>query len=295
MCGIFAFSHSTALTRLMTPTLAICMEQRGNQSWGVTDGDFIHKQKGAITDTFVDCDLDGPVYHTRMASVGAVSDRNAHPFHFEADNIITGVHNGHISNYWALKQKYNRQDAEVDSEHIFMNLAEKKPVADLAGSGAIVWYEQPADKSVARRRYFSRFNTEAFHFAKMKSGEVVFASTVDSIRVAAQLAGGQIEHFYKTEEKMRYWLEEKAPGDFALYHDLKLPWAEAPVTYTLPAVTHGSHRNNSSFGGIRTIAADECPSRSGCNGKVTEEELICKFCLTELQKDIFGEHMVSAS
>lgn len=277
----------------MTPTLAIAMEQRGDQSWGVTDGEFIHKQKGSITDTFVDCDLDGPVYHTRMASVGAVSDRNAHPFHFEAKNIVTGVHNGHISNYFALKNKYNRNDAEVDSEHIFMNIAEGKPVADLAGNGAVVWYEQPADKSMARRRFFSRFNTEALHFAKMKSGEIVFASTADSIRIAAQLASAKIDFFYKTEEKVRYWLEEKGKGDFALYHDLKLPWAEDPVTYTYTGGSSSGTR--SSFGGVRTIAADDCPSRSGCNGKVTEDELICKWCMDELRKDIFGDQTVAGA
>src|SRR5665213_1627933 len=216
MCGIAGFSNSTSLTRLMTPTLLLCMEQRGDQSWGVTDGDFIYKTAGAISDTFIDCGLDGPVYHTRMASVGAVSDRNAHPWHFEDKNVITGVHNGHISNYAALKQKYGRTEAEVDSEHIFMNLAEGKPVADLAGSGAIVWYEHPADHPDQKRRYFSRFNSDSMHFAQMKSGEIVFASTKASIQIAANLASAEIDFFYDTEEKTRYWIEPEQgkPGHY---------------------------------------------------------------------------------
>src|SRR6185369_5475907 len=115
MCGIFGFSNTTPLTRLMTPTLAICMEQRGDHSWGVTDGEAIYKRKGSIIDTFEDCDFDGPVDHTRMATVGVVSDRNAHPFRYEGKYIVTGVHNGHISNYAALKERYkNRSTFEVD-------------------------------------------------------------------------------------------------------------------------------------------------------------------------------------
>lgn len=294
MCGIFTFSHSTQLTRLMTPTLAICMEQRGDHSWGVTDGDFLYKTKGSIIDTFVDCDLDGPLYHTRMASVGAISDRNAHPFHFEDKNIITGVHNGHISNYDALKTKYGRKDAEVDSEHIFLNLAEGKPVADLTGSGAIVWYEQPADKSVPMRKYFSRFNTEAFHFAKMRSGEIVFASTKDSIQIASQLAGGQIQHFFDTTAKKRYWIEqdpELAPGQMGLYSDILLPWAESPVytqvTHT-PSVSYTHHGGFNTRGGLHSITAGDCPARMCATGKITKDQIICDHCFKSLKDDIFG-------
>lgn len=288
MCGIFGFSNSTPLTRLMTPTLAICMEQRGDHSWGVTDGDYIYKRKGSIVDTFVDCDLDGPVYHTRMASVGAISDRNAHPFHFEDKNIVTGVHNGHISNYNALKDKYKRPDFEVDSEHIFAHLAEGKPVADLTGSGAVVWYEQPADKSVEMRRYFSRFNTEALHFAKMHSGEIVFASTRDAIIIASQLASGQIEHFYNTEAKKRYWIEPDPdrPGHMNLYHDIELPWAEAPVWHA-PSVT--PNRGRSTYLGLHSITAGDCPARMCTDGRIGPDEIICHKCFEDLKRDIFGE------
>lgn len=301
MCGIMGFSHSTPLTRLMTPTLAIAMEQRGDQSWGVTDGEFIYKRKGSIVHTFEDCDLDGPVYHTRMATIGVVSDRNAHPFRYEGKYIITGVHNGHISNYAALKEKYKRNDFEVDSEHIFANLAEGKTVADFMGSGAIVWYQQPADKSEPMRRYFSRFNSENMHFAKMKSGEIVFASTKDSIIIASQLAGGHIQHFYDTEQKRRYWIEEdpENKGHMALYHDITMPWAESPIQWSQPAstsyATHG--RSYGGFGrrgsGLHSITGSHCPSRLCNDGKLKEDQVICDHCLKELREDIFGTGMAA--
>jgi len=294
MCGIFLFSHTTPLTRLMTPTLAIAMEQRGDNSWGVTDGEFIFKRKGSIIDTFQDCDLDGPVYHTRMATVGVNSDRNAHPFRFEGKNIVTGVHNGHIANYVALKEKYKDRSAfEVDSEHIFAHLAEGKPVAELSGSATVVWYEQPADKSVPMRRYMSRFNSENMHVAKMKSGEIVMASTKDAIIIASQLAGGHIAHFYDTEAKRRYWIEPdpEKPGHMGLYQDMLLPWAEHPVVWSTPSTpTHGhSYGGFRGRGGLHSITGDSCPSRMCADGKLKTDEVICAHCFSELRKDIFGD------
>jgi len=281
----------------MTPTLAICMEQRGDHSWGVTDGDFIYKTKGSIIDTFVDCDLDGPIYHTRMASVGAISDRNAHPFRYEGKYIVTGIHNGHISNYAALKSKYaGRKDFEVDSEHIFAHLAEDKSVAELTGSGAIVWYQQPADKSEPMRRYISRFNSEAMHFVKMKSGEIVFASTKDSLIIASQLASGVIEHFYETEQRKRYFIEPdpQRSGHMALYSDITMPWGDKPVQWvTTPTPTSNyGYNSRGRYQGLHSISGGECPARMCMNGKITEDQVICDHCLSELKKDIFGEHAV---
>src|SRR5580698_6744639 len=112
MCGIFGFSRTDEVTRRMTGILADRMESRGHDSWGVTDGDFIYKETGRITEGWQELDLEGPTYHTRAASCGAVSERNAHPFDFTGSNglRVVGVHNGHISNWQSLKTKHNRKD-----------------------------------------------------------------------------------------------------------------------------------------------------------------------------------------
>lgn len=277
MCGIWAISRTTELTRLMTPTLAIAMEARGDDSWGVTDGEFTYRDAHAITESFIDFQLEAPLYHTRAASVGCVSERNAHPFTFKDKYIITGVHNGHLSNYTDLKTKYNRTNFEVDSEHIFAHLAAGLPVAELDGWGAVAWYEAPADQPEARERYFSRFKSDAFAFGKMKSGEIVFASTEAAIKTAAILAGGEVEFFYKTEPNIRYFIKLGDNGDDHLWHDKPLPWGDKP--YRIPFVNavgasgrivHGNH-------GVWDCQVPQC------QGKIKSmEHLICEACYNRL-------------
>ncbi len=287
MCGIFGFSNTTRITQLMTPTLAIAMEQRGGDAWGVTDGTFIWKDPTSICDTFVDCELDGPSYHTRARSVGANSERNTHPFHFEGTHaVVTGMHNGHISNHMEIGRKYDRK-YEVDSEHIFANIADKKPVADLFGYGAVVWYEHPVGHPEKMRRYFSRWNTEALHFAALETGEVVYASTKEAIKCAAVFAGADIKFFWDTEQNKRYFLKEVEKGRWKLFKDLTLPWGQKPVEFCTV--------NNSPLGlvGARVNSSHnadwDCPIHSCINGKITSKEmLICDACFERFSKKVYG-------
>lgn len=277
MCGLFGFSNTTRFTQLMTPTLAIAMEQRGGDSWGVTDGTFIWKDAHSICDTFVDCELDGPSYHTRARSTGVVSERNAHPFQFNGPkNVVIGMHNGHISNYLDIARKYERTGLEVDSEQIFANIAEGKPVADLQGYGAVVWYEHPVGEPDKNRRYFSRWNSEALHFASLETGEIVYASTKESIKCAAVLAGATIKTFYETEAKKRYHFKEVETGVYKLFKDLTLPWGEAPIS--LP------------WQGRSTAGAEwDCPMTHCVNGKLSsKDDLICKACFDRIGKKVYG-------
>ena len=78
--------------------------------------------------------------HTRLATVGEVSNRNAHPFTF---GNITGVHNGHVSNYLTV----GHEDIEVDSEAIFYLLNKynndyTKAFSELTGGFALAWFDK---------------------------------------------------------------------------------------------------------------------------------------------------------
>ncbi len=286
MCGLFGYSRTTRLTELMTPTLAIAMSGRGKDSWGVTDGETIYKAVGDIVDTFVDCGLEAPLYHTRAASIGAVSYRNAHPFKMEHEGrVVIGAHNGHLTNHWALKDKYARKDVEVDSEHIFIHLAENKPLSDFAGYGAVVWYEYPSNAPQDRVRYFSRFNHDALYFAKLKSGEIVFCSTKKAIDMAATLAGASIDFYYDTSPLVKYSIENDN-----LMQEGELDWAKTPIAFVASTVAGyggGFNHFNGHSNWDEDRDKDKCPL-NGCFSRISKEEFICKSHFSKLAADIYG-------
>lgn len=269
MCGIYGFSRTTKYTDRMTPVLAIAMSTRGKDSWGVTDGLVIHKELGDITDTYFDAELEAPLYHTRHATIGAVSKRNSHPFRFEHNGVVVvGAHNGHINNHWAIKDKYHRDTVEVDSEHIFQHLAEGKPLSDIGGYGAVVWYEYDVDKPQERVRYFSRFNHSDLHFAKLVTGEIAFCSTKKALDMAATLAGTNIEFYYDTEPLIQYTIENDQ-----LMQMGKLDWGAAPVQWTsgfnhVAGVNRGNNWNNT------YLDKDQCPVLN-CKASITKDQFMC--------------------
>ena len=124
MCGIFGFTALNDNTRPLVPLLAFAMEDRGRCSWGVTNGVQTHRSLGLISDSLLVPDWEGPVvYHTRASTVGATTLPNQHPFEFTgAAGHVIGVHNGGVSN-WAALNRIHGRTCEVDSMHIFSNIA----------------------------------------------------------------------------------------------------------------------------------------------------------------------------
>ena len=122
MCGIFGAvgNYDVELVKL----LAVLNEDRGKDSFGIYNGTEIARELGRPRDSLGSFDSQG-VYlmgHTRKASVGAVSIANAHPFQV---GPIIGAHNGTVSNFAALKEKYKDSlpaDFDVDSQLIFWGL-----------------------------------------------------------------------------------------------------------------------------------------------------------------------------
>lgn len=210
MCGIFGCSQLTDVTYRMLPHLAWEMEHRGRDSWGCTNGVDTIKRLGPISlswDQEVGNWSEWPwaIFHTRAASTGKVSLENQHPFVVEHEGKrVVGIHNGIVNNHDDLNSKHKR-DYECDSPHIFCAIAGQSEAKEVYGYGNLAWFETDAEHETPRL-FFLHFNSENLHIAKLKTGEIVFASTQEPIARAAHYAGGQVDKLYATEGDQKYYV-----------------------------------------------------------------------------------------
>ncbi|MFN7280733.1 MAG: glutamine--fructose-6-phosphate aminotransferase, partial [bacterium] len=111
MCGIVAYVGGRQAYPVILKGLKR-LEYRGYDSSGVALLDeelAVHKKKGkvaALEDSLVGKALQSRIGigHTRWATHGEPSDRNAHP-HLSASGKLAMIHNGIIENYAQLKQE----------------------------------------------------------------------------------------------------------------------------------------------------------------------------------------------
>ena len=112
MCGIVGYTGPRQAYPVILKGLKR-LEYRGYDSSGVAwikDGKLsVHKKKGKVAeleDYLVGKDVDAHIGigHTRWATHGEPSDRNAHP-HTSANGQFAMIHNGIIENYALLKNE----------------------------------------------------------------------------------------------------------------------------------------------------------------------------------------------
>jgi glutamine---fructose-6-phosphate transaminase (isomerizing) len=111
MCGIVAYIGPRQAYPIILKGLKR-LEYRGYDSAGVAllnHGLKVYKKKGKVADleeTLVGQDLSAHagIGHTRWATHGEPSDRNAHP-HYSANGKLAMIHNGIIENYAQIKQE----------------------------------------------------------------------------------------------------------------------------------------------------------------------------------------------
>lgn len=133
MCGIVAYiGHRQAYPVIIKGLKRL--EYRGYDSAGVAllnHGLKLYKKKGkvaALEDTVIGKDLDGNIGigHTRWATHGEPSDRNAHP-HLSSSGKLAMIHNGIIENYALLKQELIKKGyvfhSDTDTE-VLLNFIE---------------------------------------------------------------------------------------------------------------------------------------------------------------------------
>ncbi|MFT3948360.1 MAG: glutamine--fructose-6-phosphate transaminase (isomerizing) [Agriterribacter sp.] len=133
MCGIVAYIGYRQAYPVIIKGLKR-LEYRGYDSAGVAllnHGLKLYKKKGkvaALEEVAIGKDLDGNIGigHTRWATHGEPSDRNAHP-HLSANGKLAMIHNGIIENYAALKQELIKKGyvfhSDTDTE-VLLNFIE---------------------------------------------------------------------------------------------------------------------------------------------------------------------------
>lgn len=135
MCGIVGYIGGRSAVPIMMSGLKR-LEYRGYDSAGVAalvNGHIEQlKAKGKLS-VLSDLLKDKPIRsnigigHTRWATHGVPSDRNAHP-HLDSHEVISLVHNGIIENYLAIKQELEEEGwtflSETDTE-VLVNLIAK--------------------------------------------------------------------------------------------------------------------------------------------------------------------------
>ena len=122
MCGIVAYIGPRQAYPIILKGLKR-LEYRGYDSAGVAllnSGLKVYKKKGKVAEleeTLVGKDLHATIGigHTRWATHGEPSDRNAHP-HVSSNGKLSMIHNGIIENYSQLKQELENKGYSFSSD-----------------------------------------------------------------------------------------------------------------------------------------------------------------------------------
>ena len=144
MCGIVGYVGNAPVTEALLEALSR-LEYRGYDSAGVavlnSAGLEVRKRAGklkALAEAIQQRPIKGHlgVGHTRWATHGEPSERNAHP-HTDCTGKLAVVHNGIIENYGALKErliaKGHRFASQTDTEviaHLIEEYAKRRPIPE---------------------------------------------------------------------------------------------------------------------------------------------------------------------
>ena len=209
MCGLFGWiinehddnAVSASKMHIVGTVLAARNDERGGDSWGYFDGQRVERGLGDILDAHGDNSLAQSAFmlaHTRLATTGAKTVENAHPFEVVGSvRHIIGAHNGMVSNHVMLNTKYHRT-CQVDSMHIFEHLANGVKPKDITAYGAITY--QSADGVFASRFHGGQLS------AVTVAGGLIWSSAADSLMLALRIARIPVVRVFQFGDQTLYRL-----------------------------------------------------------------------------------------
>src|SRR3989344_5406236 len=176
MCGIFAIVNDKTNQAAQTTLSGLKkLEYRGYDSWGIAlipSGEnrgkkiTVEKHVGKIGQAVTHLpNGDIAIGHTRWATHGGVTDKNAHP-HLDCKKQVAVIHNGIVENYQEIKSdlisKGHSFTSETDTEviaHLIEEKSKTKPIVNavfetfksLVGSNAIVVLDSKTESIIACR------------------------------------------------------------------------------------------------------------------------------------------------
>ncbi len=217
MCGIVGFVGEKNVAELL-PACLKKLDYRGYDSFGFAFQNnsllLVVKQVGRITDFngFLAKSASIGIAHSRWATHGAVTKKNAHP-HISCDGKIAIVHNGIIENHSELREKLAKKGhsfaGETDSE-VAVHLAEefinqgrsfreaaRETCRSLKGAFALLFINRESNELIAAR------NGSPLILGLVENGTFVASDTTAFIEFTKQaifLDDGQIAFLGKEIE-----------------------------------------------------------------------------------------------
>ncbi len=202
MCGIIGYKGKKDGVGIVLEGLK-CLEYRGYDSWGIAvsadDKLHIHKSVGKVGKVlrkdFKLKDGQTAIAHTRWATHGGISEKNAHP-HLDCSGQISVVHNGIVENFQELKKKL------VSQNHIFKSESDTEVIVHLIENYKNLGMQRAVQKAAQQlhgRSAFVVMTNEGEMIAARKGSPLIIGVGDDEYFIASDIPA-----FLKHTNKVMY-------------------------------------------------------------------------------------------
>ena len=170
----------------------------GNGLVLIQDKRIIYNKKGVlfstdeISEILLNTDYDYCIFHTRLASIGAITDNNCHPFVFNNNCICM---NGTIEKYLVYANKYDM----TDTEYLFNKIKDINNINEVI---KILQKEIPAFIGSVNGIPYIVKNLNTISRWKSKKDDLLFASSFTKLEKSNEIEIINDNNFYWYEGDM---------------------------------------------------------------------------------------------